>query len=794
MFHFLSILATLLFLGYPLHAVASEESLEGRAEVNFRYGQERSITMTEFWVPFMQNDNSVLYGDLRIMGDNQDNREGNLGVGYRKITEIGGYKGIAGVHGWVDRRKTARRSTFYQATIGAEWLGESFDILANGYIPLSSKRIITVPNANPQGAALVGTGIVIDTDGKIIEEPQHGFDLELGLELGQYFKPIREHTDSFRIYGGGYYFDGDNTENVAGLRARFTADITSDIQIGARFQRDDERGSQGFLEATIRFPFGQKKKYRERGLYARLDDSPERDIDIITGEQITDTGDRVSVFNAQTGAAQEVLNVDNTAAGGGDGSAETPFNTLAAAQAAASAHTVIYVHRGDGTTTGQNAGITLNKEGMQLIGSGANFVYDSGSFTTANGASPSSILIAPATTAPVITNGGGNGITVTADDITVAGLTVDGATSNGVYVFNNTGSTWGNVNVRDITTQDNAQHGIRIESNGAGSIISSVNIQDITTTDNQQRGVFVFAVNSGVITSVTLDTITATDNQQDGVWVYANSGVITSATLDTIIAQDNIWNGVRVESNGAGSIVSNVTMQDITATANQQRGVLVYAQNSGVITAATLDTVIATGNQQHGVWVYALNGGAITAATLDMVTAQNNIWSGVRVESNGAGSIITNVDMQDVTATDNQQHGVRVYTANGGAITAATLDTVTATNNQDHGVLVYALNSGVITAATLDSVTATGNQQHGIFIDDDTTAAFNIDLGGGALGSLGNNSIYGNVGADLRVDLDGGELAAQNNWWGDATGLDPANVTLDGGSTVDTSNFLSVAP
>ena len=175
---------------------------------------------------------------------------------------------------------------------------------------------------------MVGTGIVIDTDGEIIEEPQHGFDLELGLELGQYFKPIKKHTDSFRIYGAGYYFDGEDTENVAGWRTRFTADITSDIQVGARFQRDDERGSQGFLEATIRFPFGQKKSYRKRGLYARLDESPERDIDIVTGEHVTDTGDRVAVLNKETGAAQEVLNVDNTAAGGGDGSAENPFNCL----------------------------------------------------------------------------------------------------------------------------------------------------------------------------------------------------------------------------------------------------------------------------------------------------------------------------------------------------------------------------------------------------------------------------------------------------------------------------------
>lgn len=54
------------------------EELKGRVETNWRYGSERSILMTEFWVPFAQSEDSVLYGDIRMMGDDQDNREGNL--------------------------------------------------------------------------------------------------------------------------------------------------------------------------------------------------------------------------------------------------------------------------------------------------------------------------------------------------------------------------------------------------------------------------------------------------------------------------------------------------------------------------------------------------------------------------------------------------------------------------------------------------------------------------------------------------------------------------------------------
>ena len=64
------------------------EPLKGRAETNWRYGHERSILMTEFWAPITQGDDDVLYTDLRLMGDDQDNREGNLGLGYRHVLDL----------------------------------------------------------------------------------------------------------------------------------------------------------------------------------------------------------------------------------------------------------------------------------------------------------------------------------------------------------------------------------------------------------------------------------------------------------------------------------------------------------------------------------------------------------------------------------------------------------------------------------------------------------------------------------------------------------------------------------
>ena len=495
-------------LSVPLAAAAQEsvsvpasvqepEALQARGEVNWRSGEERSILMSEFWVPFVQSPTSVMFGMLRLMGDDNDAREGNIGLGYRSILHSPAFsmgEGVFGVHGWLDRRITERGSHFHQVTAGAEWLGRAFDMRLNGYVPLSDAVMHTIPNEDPQGATFSGTSILIDTDGTLIEEPQHGFDLELGLELGTWSKTLEKHTDGVRVYAGGYYFDGDHTESVSGWRTRIAADITEDIQIGTRLQRDDVRGTQGFVEATIRFPFGAKKSYRREGIRARLDTSVERDIDIVTAAEITDPGDRVPLINKETGAPQEILFVDNSAANGGDGSNENPFNRLADAENAASAHTIIYVRSGDGTRSNQDRGITLNKEGQQLIGSGSAFVFDGDRFSTANGASPSSVVIAKAGTAPVIGNldAEEDGVRITADNVKISGITVD------------------NANI--------GRDGIVVEADGAANSATNVTIENVTVQNNRM-GIYVHGTDGGAISAKVQQSI-ATSNSQHGIAVY----------------------------------------------------------------------------------------------------------------------------------------------------------------------------------------------------------------------------------------------------------------------------------
>jgi hypothetical protein len=65
----------------------------------------------------------------------------------------------------------------------------------------------------------------------------------------------------------------------------------------------------------------------------------------------------------------------------------------------------------------------------------------------------------------------------------------------------------------------------------------------------------------------------------------------------------------------------------------------------------------------------------------------------------------------------------------------------------------------------------TANAQHGIIVYDDSGAGdVEVDLGGGGQ-SAGLNAFFGNTLEDLALDIDGAALMAQNNWWGQASGL-----------------------
>lgn len=768
--------------------------------MNWRYGDERSILMTELWAPILQDPmaGSVLYGDIRLMGDDHENNEFNIGLGYREIIDAGLLgRGVAGGHVWFDRRLTARGSSFNQITTGAEWFGDVWDLKLNGYIPLNDDERFTQTNPfGTNGAGFAGSRIVVNTDQSVVEESLAGVDLEIGWRAGF----LDDFTDSTRIYAGGYHFEGDRAEDVSGWRTRITSDITPDIQLGARFQDDDARGSQGFLEATIRFPFGNKQSYRSSGLYARLDESPERDIDIVSGEAITDDGLNKPLLNSTTGAVQRVVHVDNTAGGGGDGTVDNPFNTLAGAAGAAGPNDLIYIHRGDGMNTGQNAGIAMNKTGQMLVGSGSALNFSGGRFTTSNGnaISGNTIIAADPAGAPVIGNGGGNGVTITADDTYLSGFNVTMPTGNGIDIANANNVTLENITVSgagniglDGLWTDNRSHSLNISnftgtmSGTHGSLLEvqnnsglSLTGSDLTFTQNMDYGIRITTRNASNL-AANIDRATFSQNGDAGVeagaFIYFQSTGEGTVDMSNVTAVNNFSRGVwlaALNSSPSGFIAS---VSDSTFINNANAGLVGEAQGDALVTFNFSDNMAYTemaGTQANGIYIanYFDFGGA--TPNTSVVTANilnNSLYSngeGLRLQPGSTASIL------NATVNNNIFHS---NTGNAG---------------------IYAQNTGA--NGTLN-LSASGNQiynnaANGVFMNDESGTQWNVDFGGGSLGSTGGNSIFNNTGTEMRVDLDGETLKAENNWWGVAGGLAPGERTLEDFSDIDADPFLTSAP
>ncbi len=771
----------------------------GRVDIEGRLGSTRDIVETSVFMPVACSADILLFSDLRLKGDGRDNREGNVALGLRQLHT----SGIAGGYVYFDRRKSGDTDKYHsQITAGAEWLAEDWEVRGNVYVPTTGKKEASTGPAAGSAISdpfLQGTGIFIRAAGaQILEErPMHGFDFEGGLKLP---------GSDFWLHSGVFAFDAQDAPSLKGGRLRASYDINEHVSLVAEGQYDDQRRRQGWLGVRLSMPFGGSEK-KASGLKARMTASPVRDVDIVTsGTVIRQSEDRdVAVLNATTGTTQRVFYVDNTAAPGGDGSLDLPFNTLAAASAAAnSAGDVIYIASGDGTSTGQDQGITLNQTGQSLIGEGVDFIYDGSRFTSSVRTSFSGSVLRPAGTAPVLsnTNLNGDGITIAASDIAVSGVTVDSAARYGIYALSSGGAQRSGLRVSDVTVSGNGGMGLRIVASGAGSLWDDVGIERVTATSNVAFGVLVYATSNGqignidlqdittignlgafgrglsiaaegvgsTITSASVRGITATDNAQQGVYVYANNnGQISSVDLQDITTTDNAQQGVYVYANNNGQMGS-VDLQDITTTGNlgaAGRGLEIRAQAAGsVITSASARNITSTGNAQQGVYVIAINSGQIGNADLQYMTTTGNLaGSGFVLQVQDVGSVVTSASARDVTSTGNALQGIYVYAHTGGSI-----------------------------SASLERVTASGNGNNGVFIDDDTNALFVADLGGGVFGSAGYNRIFGNSGSDLRVDLDGLELKAENNWWGNAAGLLPARVTLDAASTVDTNPWLISDP
>jgi hypothetical protein len=278
--------------------------------------------------------------------------------------------------------------------------------------------------------------------------------------------------------------------------------------------------------------------------------------------------------------------VDNTSHSAG--TFESPFNTLLAAQMAASQGDIIYVFPGDGTTTGMDVGITLQNN-QNLWGSAV-----SHSLVTNLGP----IVIPKQTTNfPKITNIGGDGITL-ANGNDVSGLIITRAEGNGIAGVDVTSTSLSHLTIfgslgdgihltetvdatllfDQLRITNNALNGLNIAASSAANIHTSITNSEMSLNGNTVQGSGIVLTSSGtaIYTALldhnTLATNTVMSSLLPAILLDSTSNSTTPLvfTLSNNLMEGNL--NQAISGNFTGTAALNVTMTNNQINGN--RGIL----------------------------------------------------------------------------------------------------------------------------------------------------------------------------------------------------------------------------
>jgi hypothetical protein len=524
-------------------------------------GSERDVYGGALLQPIWQNSTSLFYGDMRgNFARPTDTEELNFGLGYRYV---GGPNGWV-LGGWAsaDVRDSRRNNIYSQVSWGAEALGPVWDARLNFYYPLTDEKRV---RPWPTGGFFQGNRLFTST---VMEEALRGLDAEVGLLLPVDFAETR-------FYIGGHHFDGDVAPDTSGAKVRVELRPLQSLVLGLSYEYDEEFENEAFFQ--IKYEFGYPFKRERRKQRDRMIQFAERDVDI----RVTDTLPDYKMLSAtpdnRTLLHSNVVHIDNTAAAGGDGSAERPYNNFAACFAARCMQNgaLVYIHAGDGTATNYDQTFNL-VDNQRLIGQGFNLYGIGGDMF------------------PMITPGAGNGI-VLANNNEVAGLNLANVPGDGLM----------GLNVTDFDIHDNL-----IEAQGDGIVIQT-----------QADATYGSQMSAGSITANRVSSIGAVGTGID-ITNIARDGLTATQTVDV--------KGNTVST--TGDFVYGVTTYNLASDDTSQ------ATQTVTLAAATIST---TGSGTEGVSNrnVALNDSARATQTVmlaDMTVSTTGVYAGGVSNSNRA--------------------------------------------------------------------------------------------------------------------------------------------------------------
>ncbi|MEK7952936.1 choice-of-anchor Q domain-containing protein [Luteolibacter soli] len=346
------------------------------------------------------------------------------------------------------------------------------------------------------------------------------------------------------------------------------------------------------------------------------------------------------------------------AAAGGNGQSQSPFNTPAAASTAATGTDMIYVLGSASPLNGQS---TL-EDGQELRGQGVEL-----SVATGHPSFPASppLVIFPATTAPVLTNTGGDIVSLAAGSATktISGVNLGTRTGSAI-----TGSGFGTLAVGSL-----------VSTSGSGQVLG--------LTNGALGGTFASLSTTSAGTAIGLTTITgslnATTVSMTGVTgdlFNINGGTVTLGLPANYAFSGTTGTGrsLNISNRGAGG---NLTFNNKII--NTGAGILLDNNDAATITFRSLNLTTATNTAFS-----AINGGTVVVT--------NALTDGI--DNDGDGTTDEADEANIITTTTGTALNVTGTNIGAGGMTFRSISAGTAASGPANGIVLNTTgNSGGLT-------------------------------------------------------------------------------------------------
>ena len=728
-------------------------------------GYQNSYSQIGAFTPFWFEEDTMIAPNARLIVTNSTQTGVNAGLVARRYVE--GLDRLFGVYSYYDNDQDSRNFRYEQVMIGAETLGNWWDLRANGYMVSGNNNNFISALGVSGNPYYVGHNI--DFLGKQLrDQALSGVDIEAGI-------PLTPTTPWLRGYSGAYgYRVGSGT--TVGYRGRIEAMVSNDLTLGVMVSQDSIYGTN--VNGTIDFKFSgfnPTRYFPNMTTRQRMLNPVQRNWRIATRTYVEDVN--IAAINPETNKPYFITHVDNSNANPGDGTIENPYHNLTSAPQA----DIILVHLGNATSVANAVtGSAVLTNNQRLLGDGVLSTVNL--FAQYGNESISGIFNLPGTSNSgnyaYVKNPAGNAVTL-ANYNEVAGLNLIGSSGSAIT---NTAAGSHNFYLHNLEIAGNGGKGIALTSASGIGIINNINVgttnhaNPLGLGNNAGGGIVMSTGGPGL--NLALSNVFMNANPAGSQAV----GVSLTANLGSLNAD---FNNVFANGNTTGIFLSE-SSQLLTANmnlvrANNNTGVGIKAQGTGGEITINANNIAAMNNGSDNLQI-GTNAAPIVTSTVNVVLNDANFngstgGSGIVFSQSGGTG---NLSLPATSSIGNAVDGLGIYGSNNAVQNVSVVNGQFMNNGQD--AFHVEGNTGATINLFVDPTNASGSGRNGLYYAMGTDSVLNATFLNNSLDNSGGSAVYGQLAnfatGNLYFDGTTGANSGGDGFYLNAINSSTANIQL----------------